>query len=146
MPDHPEMMDHHGAELEHGNPEQQIAHLEGLLQEESDNDEYVGRLGVLLAEQGEMERATELLLRAFNLDPVDSVWPRSVAALTGRSRVDLLTEALETHSDNDEVHGDLGDAYVDLGQTQQALEAYRRAAELDPDDGEWKSKLSLLGD
>jgi Flp pilus assembly protein TadD len=60
--------------------------------------------------------------------------------------VDLLTEALETHSQNDELHGDLGDAYVDLGQTQEALEAYRRAAELDPDDAEWKNKLSLLGD
>ena len=103
-------------------------------------------MGVLLAEEGEMERATELLLRAFNLDPVDTVWPRTISSLTGRSRVDLLTEALQTHSENDELHGDLGDAYVDLGQTQQALEAYRRATELDPDDAEWKSKLRLLGD
>ena len=149
---HPEhgMMEHgeaYGEALSgQGDPEAQISNLENLLEGEPENDEYMGRLGVLLADQGNMERASELLLGAFALDPTDSVWPRTVSALTGRSRVDLLSEALESHAENDELHGDLGDAYVDLGRTQEALEAYRRALELDPDDAEWKNKLSLLGD
>ena len=67
---HPEhgMMEHgeaYGEALSgQGDPEAQISNLENLLEGEPENDEYMGRLGVLLAEQGNMERASELLLGA----------------------------------------------------------------------------------
>jgi len=43
---------------------------------------------------------------------------------------------------NDEVWGDLGDWYIERGQTEAAVTAYIRASTLDPADSEWTQKLA----
>lgn len=86
------------------------------------------------------------LERALALDPTDPVWPTMYCALTGTVLVDVLMTQLEQHSTNDELLGDLGDAYVNAGNLEKAEEYYRRASELDPDDQEWSSKLKYLGE
>ena len=93
-----------------------------------------------------MEQGGEALERALSLDPTDSTWPTFYCALTGTSLVDVLTAQLDQHAENDELHGDLGDAYVTAGNPEKAKESYLRAAELDPDDEEWRSKLRVLGE
>lgn len=42
----------------------------------------------------------------------------------------------------DEVWGDIADHYWRLGQTELARDAWARASEIDPGDGEWTGKLS----
>ena len=126
-------------------PAVEIASLERLLESEPDNDEYLGRLGMLLASQGSLERGTELLKRAMQIDPTDMSWPRLFSALTGQPRLDLLQEMVLLHPENDELHGDLGDMFVDLGRQDEAATAYKEATRLDPEDQEWKDKLKILG-
>lgn len=133
--------------MSHGDsPENQIAHYEALIAQDPANDEYLGGMAQIMAQQGNLEQAVEYLSRALELDPVDSAWPGMFCALTGRSRVDVLTGLLDAHDGNDELHGDLGDAFVDIGQTDDAIVHYRRAMELDPEDQEWATKLALLGE
>jgi Flp pilus assembly protein TadD len=125
--------------------EAEIASLEKLVLSEPENDEYVGRLGMLLATQGSLERGSELLNKAMRMDPTDNTWPRLVGALTGTPRVELLQELVVLHPNNDELHGDLGDMLVDLGRQEEAASAYLEATRLDPADQEWKDKLKILG-
>ena len=44
-------------------------------------------------------------------------------------------------SENDELWGDMGDAYWRAGRRDDAHQAWLHARMLDPDDGEWSSKL-----
>ena len=67
-----------------------------------------------------------------------------VMALTGRTLVALLEELTTQRADDDELWGDLGDAYLESARTSDAIRAFRRAEELDPDDFEWQSKLDVL--
>ena len=55
--------------------------------------------------------------------------------------MDMLTAGAARAGDNDELWGDLGDHYWRLGEHQMAEDAWRRAAEIDPDDSEWSSNL-----
>ena len=67
-------------------------------------------------------------------------------ALTGSSLVEVLEAQLEQHPNNDELLGDLGDAYLTSGDPERAREHYLLAAEVDPDDQEWATKLRYLGE
>lgn len=126
-------------------PMAQIASLESLVVQNPENDEYLGRLGQLLAIQGELERAKGLIEQAMKLDPTDSEWPRVFSALTGQTRLEVLRGLIALHPNLDELQGDLGDALVDLGRPEEAIKAYKEAGRLDPADLEWAAKLKLLG-
>jgi len=128
------------------NPEETILALENLLQEEPDNDEYLGRLGILCVAQGEREKGLDYLLRAMHVDPTDAQWPRYVGLLTGKTRIEILNELIERHPENDELHGALGDLLVDLGRLQEAKRAYEKARALDRADKEWLEKLRFFAE
>jgi|GEM_PF-5208766 len=57
--------------------------------------------------------------------------------------VEIERRVLE-NPENDELWGDLGDHYSEIGDTDAALNAYRHAMLLDPQDGEWHSKISTI--
>ena len=143
------MMEHEGGldmENAHWSPEARVQQFEQLIAQEPENDEFWGGLAQAHIELGSLEQGGEALERALSLDPTDSTWPTIYCALTGTSLVDVLTAQLDQHAENDELHGDLGDAYVTAGNPEKAKESYLRAAELDPDDEEWRSKLRVLGE
>ena len=53
-----------------------------------------------------------------------------------------LDRLRDVAGDRDEVWGDIADHYWRLGQTELARDAWARASEIDPSDGEWSGKLS----
>jgi len=93
---------------------------------------------------GDTSEALRIFTTALEERPTDSMLRTAVLALSGSSLVDLLEDLSSRHADDDELWGDLGDAYLDAGRSADALRAYQRAAELDSGDSEWSRKLDLL--
>ena len=54
-------------------------------------------------------------------------------------------EPLLGRVEDDEALGDLADIYAASGNTGKALELYRRAAAIDPEDSEWQGKIAIFG-
>jgi tetratricopeptide (TPR) repeat protein len=93
--------------------------------------------------EGRTDDALEQLDLAIEADPGN--WEASVtrAILTGRSPLEVQSEAAEG-ADDDEVWGDLGDAFTAAGRFDEALKAYREALERDPSDTEWRHKIEVI--
>ena len=64
---------------------------------------------------------------------------------TGRTATDVYGSLADRIPGNDELWGDLGDAWLYVGDTARAREAYQKAATIDPGDGEWQRQLAILG-
>lgn len=120
---------------------QTIEGLESAIEAAPENDELIGDLADLYAAQGERERALELYRQALGLDPDDGEWLQKTSTLSGESRLELLEGLVAQHPNDDEVWGDLGDQYAAAERSAEALEAYRRALEIDPADSEWIQKV-----
>ncbi len=60
------------------------------------------------------------------------------------SAIPVIETVLGEQPENDELWGDLGDAYFALGRPQEALDRYRRAHELDEEDEEWSDAIAML--
>jgi tetratricopeptide (TPR) repeat protein len=101
-------------------------------------------LGLAALARGDRTSALEHFEAALLDSPGDREARTGVMALTGKSLVVLLEELTGRRPQDDELWGDLADAYLEVGNTTEALRAYRRAAEIDPDDSEWQRKLSIL--
>ncbi len=119
--------------------------LEARLEAEPNNDEIMGTLGDTLLASGDREAALEQYRAALAADPGDSEWLDKVLAISGQPKLDVLLELVDEHATNDELWGDLGDLYLDLGQPDEARDAFRKATALDPADEEWQRKLRMFG-
>ena len=108
------------------------------------NDEIIGRLGDVQAFTGDRDGAVESYKKALALDPADSEWRTSLAALAGTDVVLEVLEPVLSRVEDDETLGDLGDIYAASGNTARALELYRRAAAIDPEDSEWSGKIAAF--
>lgn len=62
-------------------------------------------------------------------------------AAPDRSQVGRFERCLALHPDDVELMSDLGDAYDDAGQQDRAESVYRRALDIDPDDGDVHVRL-----
>lgn len=71
--------------------------------------------------------------------PPEEFYSRSPAVVWGwAQRLEMAG------SNNDEVWGDIGDMWRRLGEVERARQAYERAYELDPGDGEWTGNLRRM--
>jgi cytochrome c-type biogenesis protein CcmH/NrfG len=122
-----------------------LAVLEARIENEPQNDELLGTMGDTLLSAGDAEGALVHYRKALAIDPGDSEWLDKVVALSGQPKLDILLQLTEENSANDELWGNLGDVYLDLGMRDQARDAYRKAATLDPSDSEWARKLLMFG-
>jgi tetratricopeptide (TPR) repeat protein len=122
-----------------------IEALRGRLEAEPDNDELLGTIGDTLMSAGDSEGALEHYRKALTIDPGDSEWLDKVVAISGQPKLDILLELVEENSADDELWGNLGDVYLDMGMRDQAREAYRKAHALDAEDSEWERKLLMFG-
>lgn len=93
--------------------------------------------GAAYGEDGQYERAFELLSRAVQLDPTSSDAYNNMGLFHSRSgdqerAVAMLTRAMELNPKDDNPPYNLGNAYVALGDFRMASEYYRRALALNP--------------
>ncbi len=108
------------------------------------DDETWGDLGDALRIEGDTPGAVGAYLRAYRIDPADSEWHDALRALGADDQLDELIESqLDTTSD--ESLGDWGDVLMAQGRRDEACEAYRQAAELDPWDQEWINHALMCG-
>ena len=107
----------------------ELAELAGV---EVYDAEIWGRLGALLAEEGEADLAESCYAVARLVDPGDGQWQDRNPQLW--TAVIMLREVGVS---NDEWIGDLGDTAQNLGNPRAAQLLYELALELDPSDPEW---------
>lgn len=100
--------------------------------------------GRAFALMGEDKRALDFYERALAFEPTDEKLRTAVLVLSEGSLVDLLERLVLREPDEDELWGDLGDAYAAVGRRADAANAWERATELDPEDDEWGYKLGLV--
>ncbi len=119
--------------------------LEARLAADPNNDELMGTMGDTLLSSGDSQGALEYYRKALAVDPGDSEWLDKVVAISGQPKLDILLELTGENPANDELWGNLGDLYLDLGLRDDARGAYRKANALDPEDSEWQRKLQMFG-
>ena len=90
-------------------------------------------------------RALEAYAAALRIDPGDEEWRSSIQQIAGTAAVSDIIDPLIDTIEDDEALGDLADLYAKDGQIARALEIYRRALELDPEDQEWQGKVQAFG-
>jgi Tfp pilus assembly protein PilF len=93
--------------------------------------------GAAYGEDGQYERAFELLNRAVQLDPTSSDAYNNMGLFHSRAgdqerAVAMLTRAMELNPKDDNAPYNLGNAYVALGDFRMASEYYKRALALNP--------------
>lgn len=105
------------------------------------DDELWGDAGDYYLSTGRREEALSAYTYALELDPTDSEWQRAIFNLAGAER---LLEIMDARGDSigDEGLGDLGDVLREVGRTDDACVAYRRANALDPADDEWINRVA----
>ncbi|MBI4575446.1 MAG: tetratricopeptide repeat protein [Planctomycetes bacterium] len=125
-------------------PAEGLRLVEDRLQEEP-GDQALEDLAIrALAGAGRTAEAAERAERAWNADPSNLDALRRLAGLDpARALVHLQALGPEASPD-DELLGDMADAFAAAGRTREAVDLYERAHALDPGDSEWREKLSRL--
>jgi len=109
-----------------------------------ENHELLRELGMAYAKSGDADEAQRYLHSALLMAPMDTEIRSAVMVVSGRSLIDVLGQLVSEIQDNDELIGDLGDAYLAQGRHNEALNQYRAALALDNDDPEWSRLVAML--
>jgi tetratricopeptide (TPR) repeat protein len=124
--------------------------FEEILRRRPDDHWALNYLGYMLADAGvRLRRAEELVERALRLDPENPYYLDSMGWVYFRlGQANLaeryLLDAAERSPDQAVIHDHLGDLYELMGRMEKARDAWRRALELAPGDGEIQRKLGRL--
>lgn len=111
-----------------------------------DRPEVQHRLAVLLAGQGELDRAVEHLQKALALDPDDLFAHNRLAVLLqmqGRIEDSLphLEAAVRLEPSSPTAHFNLGLTLLSLGRSREAMRSLEEAVRLDPEDATAREQL-----
>lgn len=111
---------------------------------DSDASDLWGYTGEELFESGAVEHAVEAWCAAVATTPGDPDEWTEYLAVHAPQRLIAVLERRVSRAPNDEFWGALGDAYWVDGREGAALDAWNRAAWMDPQDTEWREKLAAL--
>jgi len=117
--------------------------LRKLLAKSPRNKDYAGALGVAVASLGRRDEALALLSGAADGSGNRS-WYVPMARVAPAEAERRLRAHIEKEPEDDELWGTLGKVYEESGRRADALDAYRRALELDPSDSEWSVLLEAV--
>jgi tetratricopeptide (TPR) repeat protein len=125
------------AYLQAGRSEDACRIYEKVIQLENDNPAFYCRLGEALFAAGRPEESKAVFLQASTIDPdqLDFYYYKiaDLFASSGRTAEakSLLAECIAANPTKPMYHCSLGDVLIALGQIQEALIAYERAAQYD---------------
>jgi tetratricopeptide (TPR) repeat protein len=103
--------------------------------------------GYILAVRGDsLDFAEQLVRKALETDPANGYYLDSLGWVKFRKEefsdaLEILLSAAEIVADDPVIWEHIGDAYMELGQPELALESYHRSAEVDPDRPEIEAKV-----
>ena len=98
-------------------------------------------LGDAYRKDGQDDSAAQAYGNALRLDPDNDALRDRVGSRASSGAARALELQVLADPDNDELWGDLGDAYAEMGDRVTALRHYQYALSLDPDDSEWQRKV-----
>ncbi|MEW5722345.1 MAG: tetratricopeptide repeat protein [Thermodesulfobacteriota bacterium] len=107
-------------------------------------------LGEVLFETGDFDGAEKAYKTSLELDPLKKTHVYNRLGITMRRLGDLeqardyFQKALETAADEENLHFNLGQVYLDLGEKDKARRHLERALELNPGHLQAKNLLSML--
>jgi tetratricopeptide (TPR) repeat protein len=113
------------------------------------NDEILGKLGFVLAKNGDLQAAIEVYKKALLIDGNDDMVHNAIASLYRRtSEFDKAKEhyekALQIDDDYEVTYYNYANLLVQLGETEHAKELYEKALEVRDDFVEAREELEKL--
>jgi protein O-GlcNAc transferase len=141
--------------LEEGKPQEAITYLEQANELSSENAAVLINLGGAYVMAGRHRAAVPILERARDIEPHNAmIWINLGAAYLGNPviateeqqmrAIQAFERALELNPGAPSVHYNLGLIFVDRGETELAVSAFRQALQTNPfdsDAGHWLQKL-----
>lgn len=125
-------------------PEQAIPHLEQVAGTPQATAFTWSTLASAYTAADRPDDAMRALSRALELEPENPAALQQLVA-TSPSVAEGIVLGSERLRQDDELWGDLGDAYREREQRDEARRCYQRARSLDPEDSEWVQSLTTLG-
>ncbi|MEZ5978557.1 MAG: hypothetical protein R3F34_10095 [Planctomycetota bacterium] len=124
------------------------ARLHGWIESSGGDSYLLAQVGESLLQNGQDERALsyfeETWTKQSTKDGYLSYLPDALIEKNPDAVRGMLEQAWNSAGDRDEVWGDIADHYWRIGEKALAEEAWRRANQLDPNDGEWTGKIAQL--
>jgi rhomboid protease GluP len=134
--------------LEANRLDEAVAVLDEALTWKPDSPEIVSQMGLVRLRRGENDLALEQLRKAVSIDPKNAENHNRLALGLARARegdcgLEAIRKALEILTDAPHLLDSLGTVHLARGEAREAVEAYRRAVELDPKHAVYRYNLSL---
>lgn len=127
-----------------------VPHAREYVEQYPDRIEGLMNLGVVLAETGALDEATQVLRRAVDLHPMDGLARRNLAILLLNRRQDVVEttahaeRAVALMPDDSAAHELLGRVLALQGRLDEAAAQFRRALDLDPAHSQARENLSRV--
>lgn len=142
--------------LEEGQPEQAISYLKRANELSSEDAAVLINLGGAYVMAGRHRDAVPILERARDIEPHNAmIWINLGAAYLGNPvtateeqqmrAIEAFEQALKLNPAAPNVHYNLGLIFVDRGETDLAVAAFRRALQTNPFDSDARNWLRKLG-
>jgi predicted Zn-dependent protease len=130
--------------------DQSISAMRTVLKLDPDHADALNFIGYMYADRGiHLDEAETMIRRALELKPGSGYITDSLGWLYfKKNRLDeairYLKEASETQSEDATIFEHLGDAHVGAGQLREAMEAYGKAYQINPESESLKKKIERL--
>jgi tetratricopeptide (TPR) repeat protein len=121
-----------------------------LYEREPEDASLINFYGYLLAEKGEkLDFAEELLNTALEMEPENGYFLDSLGWIKYKkgdysAALEILKDALSKSGDDPVIWEHLAETYIKLDMPDEALEAYRKSLDLDPDNEAVRSRAKQL--
>lgn len=116
---------------------------------EPDNSEVLFKIGYILQQQGEDEKALDAYKKALELDKDNEFIHNSLASLYRKNQEYVsaklhLNASIDIDNTNPITYYNYGNLLVDMNRNDEAINMYEKALEINPDFAEAKEELQKL--
>jgi len=132
---------------EKGERKKAIQTWKKILEDNPNHIDTLNALGYVYAEEGiELDKAEEMIKKALEKDPDNGAYLDSLGWVYFKRKEytkaeEYLKRAISNHKDP-VIYEHLGDLYIKLNDTKNAVEYYKKGLELNPDSKSLKEKIS----